>query len=157
MNGNAERGMNVGLYWLLAVNDFYDIVSITRDDPYLIDLLGVLLGFHLNGQHRGFDDTAFQAFLAPANGLDGVNKDIPTFRFVLIPGQSWASGELRGVFIVGCSRLEEALPGLIELVQHFLCHLRRQCFVRFMRLHALVHLGVVEVLALMNKGLSYLV
>src|SRR5260370_10831341 len=26
INGNAERGINVGLYWLLAVNDFYDIV-----------------------------------------------------------------------------------------------------------------------------------
>src|SRR5260221_7093475 len=68
-----------------------------------------------------------------------------------------ASGERGGVFLVGFACLKERCPILIEQHQDLLTDLRWQRLVRFMRLHAAVYLVVVEVLPLMNEGLSYLV
>jgi hypothetical protein len=147
----------VRLDGFFAVNHLYDIMAVTRDDAYLIDLPGVLLGFHLDRQHRGFDDAALQASLPTTHRLHSVNQDVAPLRLVLVLGESWPSGELGGVLFVGCSRLEKGCPILVQEHQHLLTDLRRQCFVGFMRLHALVHLAVVEVLALMNKGLPHLV
>src|SRR6266481_775014 len=76
---------------------------------------------------------------------------------MLVLRYMWASGERGGVFLVGFACLKERCPILIEQHQHLLTDLRWQRLVRFMRLHAAVYLVVVEVLPLMNEGLSYLV
>src|SRR5258708_11560182 len=68
-----------------------------------------------------------------------------------------ASGERGGVLFVGFACLKERFPILIEEQQDLLTDLRWQRLVRFMRLHAAVHLVVVEVFALMIEGLPYLV
>ena len=44
--------------------------------------------------NRGSDNPALQATLAPADGLYGVDKHIPTLGLVLVLGDVWASGEL---------------------------------------------------------------
>src|SRR5258706_10821151 len=68
-----------------------------------------------------------------------------------------ASSERRRVFFVGFACLKERCPILIEKHQHLLTDLRWKCLVRVTRLHAAVHLVVVEVFPFMNEGLSYLV
>jgi len=92
-------------------------MAVARDNTHLIDLLGVLLRFDLDRQHRGFDDAALQASLPSTHRLHGVNQDVAPLRLVLV-GQAWPSGERGRVFFVGRFRLPERFPGIGELLEH---------------------------------------
>ncbi len=95
-------------------------MPVTRGDANLIDLLWVLLRFDLNGQHRGFDNTALQATLAPADGLDGVYQHVAPLGFVLVLGEAWASGKPGRVFFIGRFGLTKRFPRISELLEHLL-------------------------------------
>src|SRR6266516_2973423 len=123
-----------------AVNNLDNIMTISRNYAHLIDLLWVLLCFHLDRQHRGFDDASLQASLPTAHCLHRVNKDVTSLSLMLVLGESWASSEFRGVFFVGRFCFSERFPGISQLLEDLLLHLRRKYFVRFMWLHALINL-----------------
>ena len=76
---------------------------------------------------------------------------------MLVPWQFGMPQELGRVFVVGITRLKEALPIMGKLHQDLLAHLCRKGFVRVMRLHTPLYFIVVEVLPLMDKGLTYLI
>ena len=58
--------------------------------------------------------------LAPACSLDGINKDVVPFGFMLVLRELWPAGELRGVFFVGSFGLSERFPCVSELPEHLL-------------------------------------
>src|SRR3989440_9021066 len=128
-------------------------MTVTGDDTNLMNVL--VLRLYLDRQHRGLNESLLQPSLAYR--LDGVNKDAPTLGFVLVLWQAWAPGELRRVFMVGFQTLFEAFPISIKQHQNLLTDLCWEGFLSFMRLHAPLHLIVVEVLPLVNEGLPVLV
>src|SRR5258708_16262767 len=110
----------MSLNWFFGVNHLNHIIAIAGDNAYLIDIL--VFRFDADRKHRGLNESVLQPFLT--DGLDSVNKDVATFGFMLVLGESWASCELGRVLFIGLERFKEPFPPIpVKHHQDFLAHL----------------------------------
>src|SRR5690349_1441085 len=71
--------------------------------------------------------------------------------------QSWASGEERGISLVGFERLKKGDPVLMEQDQDGIGNFGRQRLITVQVLEAMEDFRVGQVPAIMDEGLAYLV
>jgi hypothetical protein len=133
--------------------DLDHVEPVTGHDAYLIDALLPRPDF--NGKLTGANHALYPLFALPSlQGLEGIDQQIAALDFVLVFGQTRTPGEFRGVFAIGFTRLEEALPIVMELHQDLLTHLGRECLICLVGLHPSLHLVVVEILPGKDVGLT---
>src|SRR6266446_1780025 len=125
------------------------MVAMTGNDAYLIDVL--VSHLDTDREHRGLNEAMLQALFAES--LDGVDEDVAPLGLVLVLGQLWASCKLRRVFREGFARLEERDPVFVEEQEDVVTDRGWERAGRLGGLDAFVHLVVVEVLPLVDKGL----